>query len=104
MIKQIFDVSSEMVTDSYYGRKILAAFYAYGGDYDFCRFYSCGGGLIHIYNAGMVIDGDPDINEVEMFICMTKPAAVEMKSDIALQLCSAYENVHRTLFLSLIHI
>ena len=52
MIKQIFDVSSEMVTDSYYGRKILAAFYAYGGDYDFCRFYSCEGGLIHIYNAG----------------------------------------------------
>lgn len=98
VIKQIFDVSSEMVTDSYYGRKILAAFYAYGGDYNFCRFYSCEGGLIHIYNAGMVIDGDPDINEVEMFICMTKPAAVEAKSDIALQLCSAYEKVHRTLF------
>ena len=44
-----------MVSDSYYGKKILAAFYAYGGDYGFCRFYSCGGGLIHVYNASMVI-------------------------------------------------
>lgn len=98
VIKQIFDVTPEMVTDSYYGRKILAAFYAYGGDYDFCRFYSCGSGLIHTYNAGMVIDGDPDINEAEMLIRMTKPVAVEVKSNIALQLDSAYEKVHRTLF------
>lgn len=98
MIKQIFDITPEMVTDSYYGRKILAAFYAYGGDYDFCRFYSCGSGLIHAYNAGMVIDGDTDINEAEMFIRMTKPAAVEVKSNIALQLGSAYKKVHRTLF------
>lgn len=98
MIKQIFDISPQMVTDSYYGKKILAAFYAYGGDYDFCRFYSCGSGLIHVYNASMIIDGDPDISDVEMFIRMTKPAAVEVKSNIALQIGSAYKEVRRTLF------
>lgn len=98
MIKQIFDVTPEMVTDSYYGKKILAAFYAYGGNYDFCRFYSCCGGLIHVYNSGMVIDGDPDTGEAEMFIRMTKPAAVEVNGGIPLELDTAYEKVHRTLF------
>ncbi|MEZ3455086.1 MAG: GNAT family N-acetyltransferase [Oscillospiraceae bacterium] len=98
MIKQIFEVSPQMVSDSYYGKKILAAFYAYGGDYGFCRFYSCGGGLIHVYNASMVIDGEIDIGEAEMLIRMTKPVSAEVKSDVALQLETAYEKVHRTLF------
>ncbi|MCM1024603.1 MAG: GNAT family N-acetyltransferase [Prevotella sp.] len=100
MIKQIFDGIPELVTDSYYGRKILATFSAYGGKYDFCRFYSCGsyGGVIHIYNTNMVIDGNINPEELKMFIDMTKPVAIEVKSDVALQLCSAYDLKHRTLF------
>ncbi|MDE6763947.1 MAG: GNAT family N-acetyltransferase [Oscillospiraceae bacterium] len=98
MIKQIFEVVSDDVTDSYYGRKILAAYYAYGGNYDFCRFYSCGNGIIHIYNTSMVIDGNIDCDETEMFINMTKPVTVEIDNKMLLQLDRQYQAKHRTLF------
>ncbi len=98
MIRQIYDGIPELVGDSYYGRKILAAYKAYGAGYDFCKFYSCKEGIIHIYNASMVIDGNIDVSETEMFINMTKPMVIEVSSDIALQLSSAYARKHRTLF------
>ncbi|MDE5576676.1 MAG: GNAT family N-acetyltransferase [Oscillospiraceae bacterium] len=98
MIKQIFDVTPEMVTDSYYGRKILAAYTAYGGGYDFCRFYSCGTGVIHIYNTSMVIDGNIDCDEAEMFIDLTKPVSIEMESKKTLHISGDYSTEHRTLF------
>lgn len=98
LIKQIFEITTDDVTDSYYGRKILAAFYAYGGNYDFCKFYSCGDGIIHIYNTIMVIDGNIDFAEAEMFINMTKPVAVEIDCKTPLQLDEQYQKKHRTLF------
>ena len=98
VIKQIFEITPEMVTDSYYGRKILAAYNAYGGSYDFCRFYSCGNGIIHIYNTNMVIDGNIDCDEAEMFIDLTKPAAIETESKKGLHICGGYSAEHRTLF------
>ncbi len=98
VIKQIFDGIPELVTDSYYGRKILAAYNAYGSGYDFCKFYSCGNGIIHIYNTGMVIDGNVDTSETEMFINMIKPVTIEVSSNIAFQLDNAYTRKHRTLF------
>lgn len=98
MIKQIFDGISELVTDSYYGRKILAAYNAYGSGYDFCKFYSNGHGIIHIYNTGMVIDGNVDTSETEMFINMTKPRTVEISGKVPLRLDDFYVRRHRTLF------
>lgn len=98
VIKQIFDGIPERVTDSYYGRKILAAYNAYGSGYDFCKFYSGGNGIIHTYNTSMVIDGDADIPETELFIKMTKPTSIEVKSEMPLQLCESYRMKHRTLF------
>lgn len=98
MIKQIFDGIPERLTDSYYGKKIMAAYLAYGSEYDFCKFYSCGDGTIHIYNASMVIDGNVVISELEMFINMMKPASVEMSSDETLQNISGYNKHHRALF------
>lgn len=98
VIKQIFEVTPEMVTDSYYGRKILAAYNAYGGGYDFCRFYSCGHGIIHVYNTNMVIDGNVDYDEAGMFIDLTKPAAIEAESTRTLHSCDGYSAEHRTLF------
>lgn len=98
MIKRIFEITPDDVTDSYYGRKILAAFYAYGGNYDFCKFYSCGSGIIHIYNTIMVIDGSADCAEAEMFINMTKPVTVEIDCKTPLQLDEQYLKKHRTLF------
>jgi len=97
-MKQIYDGISELVTKTYYGYKILAAYLAYGAEYDFCRFYSCGDGIVHIYNSAMVIDGDVDVSELEMLIEMAKPATVEVSSEMALRLSSCYLQYHRTLF------
>lgn len=99
MIKQISEGIPQLVTDSYYGRKILAAYNAYGGGYDFCKFYSNGHGIIHIYNTSMVIDGNVDAAEAELFINMTKPVSVEVKSNMPLQVDDIYVKKHRTLFL-----
>jgi len=113
VIKQIFDSIPELVSDSYYGRKILAAYTAYGGGYDFCKFYSCfdcgdrcnrsnrghrSDGIIHIYSTSMVIDGNVDADEAEMFINLTKPVTIEISSRTALHLGSGYRQKHRTLF------
>ncbi len=98
MIRQIYDGIPELVSDSYYGRKILAAYKAYGAGYDFCKFYSCKDGIIHIYNTSMVIDGNIDVSETEMFINMTKPFAIEMSRRETLHFDSTYVRKNRTLF------
>lgn len=97
-MKQIYDGIPELVTKSYYGYKILAAYRAYGAEYDFCKFYSCGKGIIHIYNSSMVIDGKCDVSELKTFVKMLKPITIEMSSDLALQFKDGYEQHHRTLF------
>lgn len=97
-MKQIYDGISELITETYYGYKILAAYLAYGSEYDFCKFYSCGNGVVHIYNSSMVIDGDVDISELEMLIEMVKPVTIEVTSKLALQASACYLQHHRTLF------
>lgn len=99
MIKQIFDGIPERVDESYYGRKITAAYLAYGSGYDFCRFYSSdSGGIVHIYNASMVISGNVDKNDIETLVQITMPVNIEMKSKEPLQLSNDYSRTHRTLF------
>ncbi len=97
-MKQIFDGITELVTDSYYGKKILAAYLAYGAKYDFCKFYSCGDGIVHIYNASMIVDGDIDCSEIEMLVEMIKPTTIEVYSKIPLRISGSYCERHRTLF------
>ena len=97
-MKQIYDGIPELVTESYYGYKILAAYRAYGAEYDFCKFYSCGEGVVHIYNSSMVIDGNVDLSELEMLIEMTKPVTIEVSSLSALRIDLAYQKHNRTMF------
>ena len=97
-MKQIYDRIPDLVTESYYGYKILAAYRAYGAEYDFCKFYSCGEGVVHIYNSSMVIDGNVDISELEMLIEMAKPITIEVSSKTSLQFARDYLQYHRTLF------
>ena len=56
-MKRIYRGIPQRLTDSYYGKKIKAAFLAYGGEYDFCKFYACGEGTVHIYNSAMILTG-----------------------------------------------
>lgn len=97
MIKQIFEGIPERLTESYYGRKILAAYNAYGSEYGFCRFYACGNGTVHIYNSSMVADGEINTEDVSLLIKMTKPANIEISGGTILE-AEGYEMRHRTLF------
>lgn len=102
MIKQIFEGISERLTKSYYGRKIFAAYEAYGSGYDFCRFYACEDpdgrrGTVHIYNSSMVIDGDVNAEDVSLLIKMTKPVNIEISGGTVLE-AEGYAGRHRTLF------
>lgn len=98
MIKQIFTDIAPRLTKSYYGGKILAAYRAYGAEYDFCRFYSCGEGTVHIYNSSMVIDGNIDREDIPLLIGMTKPMSIEIQSGETPDIPDIYERRHRTLF------
>lgn len=96
-MKQIFEDIPNRLTDSYYGKKILAAYNAYGSEYGFCRFFSCGGGTVHVYNSSVVIDGDADTEDVCTLIKMTKPLNVEISVGTPLHI-DGYDSLHRTLF------
>ncbi|MCH5347894.1 MAG: GNAT family N-acetyltransferase [Oscillospiraceae bacterium] len=103
MIRQIFDGIPERLTDSYYGKKIMAAYLSYGAKYDFCRFYACddpdgSSGTIHVYYAAMVIDGNVSHQDAETFINMIKPMTVEVSGKTPLQLPVEYQRLRRTLF------
>ena len=97
-MKRIYSGIPERLTDSYYGKKIMAAFLAYGADYDFCKFYACGDGTVHIYNSSMVIDGSCEPEEVNILIKMAKPHNIEVSSSVALHGNEINKKLHRTLF------
>ena len=97
-MKRIYSGISGRLSDSYYGKKIRAAFLAYGAEYDFCKFYACGEGTVHIYNSAMIIDGNVYSDEVNILVEMAKPRTIEVSSGTALQLPGRYEKRHRTLF------
>lgn len=103
MIRQIFDGVSERLTDSYYGRKIMAAYLSYGAEYDFCRFYSCenpdgSGGIIHVFYASMIVDGNVSREDAETFIRMFSPVNIEASGSMSLRLEEGYWGIHRTMF------
>lgn len=107
LIKQIFEDLPSRLTKNYYGRKILAAYNAYGSGYDFCRFYSCENpdgsfGTVHIYNSSMVVDGSVDADDIVTLIKMTKPANIEISGGTVLK-ADGYQKRHRTLFRALPH-
>lgn len=96
-VRQICEDPSCRLTDSYYGKKIYSAYRAYGGDFGFCRFYSCGEGTVHLYRSSMVIDGAVDAEDVTTLVQMTKPMNIEASGDTSLKL-DGYRAVRRTLF------
>ena len=104
MIKRIYEGVPERLTKSYYGKKILAAYIAYGTGHDFCKFYACEGegysGTVHIYNSSMVIDGNCDPEDILILVHMSRPITAEMSSNYTLQLPDDYERRNRTLFMA----
>lgn len=98
MIYGIFDEDIRP-TASLGGRKILAYFNAYGTKYDFCRFFASDkGGYALVYNGVITLDGDFDREELEGFISIANPYAVEMSSNIALHIGDNYRRYEVKLY------
>lgn len=104
MIKQVYDRSSLALGDDYYSGKISAYFDAYGGSYDFCRFYRAEDesgravGSILIYNANAVICGEWCC-ELEDFLRITSPESIECPVNISGNISlEGYAQKKRTVF------
>ena len=109
MIRIITDeniIDKEMLSKSYYGRKVLSYLMAYGVKYDFCKFYlleyddMCGY-LFHM-NSTMVVCTEDDIPTDELcdFIEMNMPFRVEVSQHLLPKLnkLSNYQQLRRTMF------
>lgn len=104
MIKQVYDRSSLVLGDDYYSGKISAYFDAYGGGYDFCRFYRAEDesgravGSIMIFNSNAVICGKY-CGETDGFLSFAAPSGIECPPSISERLTlSGYIPKKRTVF------
>lgn len=112
MIREIFEnsfIESERLIKSYYGRKILAYFNAYGIKYNFCRFFELKyeniSGIMLEINSTVVIWNETDmpqeaINEIAEYVKMVQPIRVEAPWYIMKHLgdIEGYIPLTRTLF------
>lgn len=109
MIQQIQSfTTAEMAVleQSWRGRQILAYFQAYGGTYDFCRFfrlaYPEGIGWMLLFNATLLVCTDDSIpaQELREFVAMHLPFRVECAQQLLpeLETLSNYQKLHRTTF------
>lgn len=109
MIIRVYDFSEEekaIIKQSWRGKKLLAYFKAYGGEYDFCRFfrisYENAIGYMFLLNSTLVICSNDDLpaEEAVDFIKMHLPFRVECPQSMltALSEISNYQMLRRTLF------
>ncbi|MBR6337741.1 MAG: hypothetical protein IKR76_08430 [Ruminococcus sp.] len=93
MITQITSIDSLIpkMRHDHYSRRIRSHYQAYGGEYDFCRFFLIKNdekelGIIALFNSSMLastledctLSGD-EIAELIMFIAMNKPLSCELE-------------------------
>ncbi len=85
MIRQVSDITGLCDDDSYYSGKIRAHFRAYGGCYDFMRFFDIGGGVAAFFNSSLTISGvaECDPEELKNFITMYSPHDIELPPEMA---------------------
>lgn len=105
MIRQIFDDGELFRGNGYYSAKAAAYFKAYGGGYDFCRFYAFEdvSGNIHggamAFNSGLTVFGNADMGELAGFIELCAPDTAECPPEISDDLdLTGYSRVRRTMF------
>lgn len=116
MIRQINDISSNILDQlctGHYARRIKSTFQAYGGKYDFCRFYVLEENnvtelLINQFNSTMIVSmlngvavTENGKNELVTLIDLNKPQNIEMNVELARDLkdkLTDYEACDRTEF------
>ncbi len=109
MIVRVYEFSDEERAElkkSWRGKKLLAYFKAYGGEYDFCQFfkleYENAVGWMFLLNSTLVICSDSNLptEEAAMFIGMHLPFRVECPQRMLKELGTIenYQLLRRTLF------
>lgn len=100
LIEDFEDISSEILSKSCCGRRILSYYNAYGTGYNFCQFYKSGKSIILIINSTMLIcENDIDRYEINFFVDMHKPLRIEgHQTVIGMIKNQAYIPLRRTTF------
>lgn len=116
MIKQIFTIETSTFVDlkeNHYTRKIKSNYEAYGGKYDFCRFYEVIDtkieAIICIFNSSMIIStykiftmSAEIISDIATFVSMNKPGVIELEKvisqDLSVLIKEEYSDEERTAF------
>ncbi len=112
MITRVYDFSLEQKAElqkSWRGKKLLAYFKAYGGEYDFCQFFLAkyedhenAEGYMFMLNSTLVICSNDVLptEEIADFIKMHLPFRVECPQNMLADLSkmSNYQQLRRTLF------
>ncbi len=109
MIQQVksFQLSEiQKLEQSWRGRQILAYQKAYGGEYDFCRFFrihtSEGTGWMMLFNATLLICTETKLSteELVVFVTMHLPFRIECPGFLveALAALPNYQKLHRSTF------
>lgn len=109
MIKRVYEFTDKEKAElqkSWRGKKLLAYFKAYGGEYDFCQFFSLeyenAKGWMFLLNSTLVICSNDELpaDEAEDFIRMHLPFRIECPQNMLLNLSGIenYQQLRRTLF------
>lgn len=110
MIRLLDSFSGEGLRDSHYSRTILSHLFAYGTEFDFCRFYEIFRrkrvGIICVFNGTVTADfcegarvSSALRREVLEFIDFQSPNVVEIPPELALRRgFSGYESVRRRFY------
>ncbi len=98
MIRQLEKIDDNLLkklNSDHYSRRVKSNYEAYGGKYDFCRFFELSVQgmsllLISIFNSTMVVSNVTDVeysrelqDDLTMLIEMTKPQTIEMNVTLA---------------------
>lgn len=104
MIRQVAEpdrLFAASPVDGLYGRKIRALAKAYGGSYDFCRFYELDDGCAAVFNSGMTLCAgeNADLRELVDFIRLNEIQSAEMPPALGEKLMpDGYSRIERVLF------
>lgn len=101
MIERLSGRAPKRLDESYYMRKILANYRAYGTDYDFASFYEGENIAVSVFNGNMTICASEgaDTGELEEFIRFSLPYEIELPYEVSKRMeLYGYKADNRTLF------
>lgn len=104
LITQDSELNTDLLRQTWRGRKMYSYYKAYGLTYPFCRFFTVGtGGVMLLFNSTILIVGaaGSDADDLALFIRMHQPFRAEANEPVLTMLSgilTEYQRLHRTTF------